>query len=44
MRMWKEAVNSGEHPEKTNTMADETNIIEEAENITILLLKKANRQ
>ncbi len=26
-----EAVNSGEHPEKTNTMADETNIIEEAE-------------
>ncbi len=26
-----EAVNSGEHPEKTTTMADETNIIEEAE-------------
>ncbi|XP_016383448.1 A-kinase anchor protein 9-like isoform X2 [Sinocyclocheilus rhinocerous] len=33
-----EAVNSGEHPEKTTTMADETNIIQEAEkdhNITL---------
>ncbi|XP_016356540.1 uncharacterized protein LOC107699718 isoform X2 [Sinocyclocheilus anshuiensis] len=33
-----EAVNSGEHPEKTTTMADETNIIHEAEkdhNITL---------
>ncbi len=38
-----EAVNSGEHPEKTTTMADETNIIQEAEKYHNITLKK-NKQ
>ncbi|XP_058632825.1 trichohyalin-like [Onychostoma macrolepis] len=35
-----EAVNSGEHPEKTTTMADETNIIQEAEKYHNITLKE----